>query len=131
MKQVINADPHSKIALQAYDPVAFHTVGKAMKANPAISAEYRGYKYLFSSAANKTTFEEQPEKYLPAYGGFCAYGVANGLFVPVEIDTWEIIDGHLVLQYSQEFKQKFGEHKDENIRKANDNWSKIEEEKSK
>ena len=131
MKQVINADPHSKIALQAYDPVAFHTVGKAMKANPAISAEYRGYKYLFSSEANKTTFEEQPEKYLPAYGGFCAFGVANGVLVPVEIDTWEIIDGHLVFQYSLEFKQKFNERKDENIRKANDNWPKLEEEGSK
>ncbi len=131
MKQVINADPHSKITLQAYDPVAFHTVGKAMKANPAISAEYRGYKYLFSSEANKATFEEKAEKYLPAYGGFCGFGVVNGICVPVEIDTWEIIDGRLVLQYSQEFKQKFNERKDENIRKANVNWSRIEREKSK
>ncbi len=130
MKQVLNADPHSKITLQGHDPVAFHTVGKAMKANPAISAEYRGYKYLFSSEANKATFEDEAEKYLPASGGYCAYGVANGVFVPVEIDTWEIIDGHLVLQYSLEYKQKFSEHKDENIRKANDNWPKIQEEKS-
>jgi len=130
MKHLINADPHSRIALQAYDPVAFHTTGKAVKANPAISAEHRDYKYLFSSEANKATFEEQPEKYIPAYGGYCAFGVANGVCVPVEIDTWEIIDGHLVFQYSQEFKQKFGENKDENIRKANDNWLKIEEEKS-
>ena len=128
MKHGINADAHSKIALQAYDPVAFHTVGKAIKANPAISTEYRGYKYLFSSKTNKTKFEEQPEEYLPAYGGYCAYGVANSVCVPVEINTWEIINDQLVLQYSLEFKQKFGEHKDENIRKANDNWSKIEEE---
>ncbi len=130
MNPVINADPHSKIALQAYDPVAFHTLGKAVKANPMISADYRGYKYLFSSEANKAMFEEQAEKYLPAYGGYCAYGVALGLCVPVEIDTWEIFDGRLVLQYSLEFKQKFGEDKDENFRKANDNWSTIEAEKS-
>ena len=52
MKQVVNADPHGKIALQGYDPVAFHTIG----GNPAISAEYRGYKYLFSSEANKAMF---------------------------------------------------------------------------
>ena len=56
MKQVINADPHSKIALQAYDPVAFHTVFNAMKAHPAISASYRGYNYFFSSEANNATF---------------------------------------------------------------------------
>jgi YHS domain-containing protein len=126
MKQVINADPHGKIALQGYDSVAFHTVGKAVKGNPAISAEYRGYKYLFSSEANKSTFEEDAGKYLPAYGGYCAYGISLGVLFPVEIDTWEIIDGRLVLQYSLEIKQKFEEEKDENTRKANDNWLKME-----
>ena len=131
MKQVINADPHGKITLQGCDPVAFHTVGKAIKGNPAISTEYHGYNYLFSSEANKTMFDEQVERYLPAYGGYCAYGVANNVLFPVEVDTWEIIDGRLVLQYSQDVKQKFGENKDENIRKANDNWSKIEDEKRK
>jgi YHS domain-containing protein len=130
MGNFINADPISRIALQAYDPVTFHTASKATKASPFISSEYSGYKYLFSSQATKATFEENPEKYLPAYGGFCAFGVANGVCSPVEIDTWEIIDGRLVLQYSNEFKQKFGEHRDENIRKANDHWSRITEEKT-
>ena len=51
------------------------------------------------------------------------------MLFPVDIDTWEIIDSSLVLQYSLDVKQKFGENKDENIRKANDNWSKIEKEK--
>ncbi|MFH2044878.1 MAG: YHS domain-containing (seleno)protein [Pseudomonadota bacterium] len=130
MKQVINADPHGKIALQGYDPVAFHTVGKAVKGNPAISAEYRGYKYLFSSDANKATFEKEAEKYLPAYGGFCAYGVSLGVLFPVEIDTWEIVDGRLVLQYNLDIKQKFEEDKKGNFLKANDNWPKIEKEKA-
>lgn len=126
MKHVINADPHGKIALQGYDPVAFHTIGKAVKGNPAISAEYRGYKYLFSSEANKAVFEERTEKYLPAYGGYCAYGVSLGVLFPVEVDTWEVIDGRLVLQYSLEIKHKFEEEKAENTRKANDNWLKME-----
>jgi len=127
MKEVINADPHGKIALQGYDAVAFHTVGKAMKGNPAHSTEYRGYKYLFSSEANKAMFEEVAEKYLPAYGGYCAYGVALGVLFPVEIDTWEVIDGRLMLQFSLDVKKKFAEDRDENIRKANDNWMKIQE----
>jgi hypothetical protein len=45
---------------------------------------------------------------------------------PVEIDTWEIIDGRLFLQFSQAVKQKFGEHRDDNIRKAYDNWPILE-----
>lgn len=127
MKHVINADPHGKIALQGYDPVAFHSISKAVKGNPSIAAEYRGYKYLFSSEANKATFEKDAERYLPAYGGYCAYGISLGVLFPVEIETWEIINGRLVLQYSLDIKQKFEEDKDENLLKANKNWLKIEE----
>ena len=126
MKQVINADPHGKVALQGYDPVAFHTIGMAVKGDPAILAEYRSYKYLFTSEANKGMFEKEAERYLPAYGGFCAFGVSLGVLFPVEIDTWEIIDGRLVLQFNHIFKQKFKEDQDGNIRKADDNWKKIE-----
>jgi YHS domain-containing protein len=126
MKKVINADPHGKIAIQGYDPVAFHTIGKAVKGNPTILAEYGGLKYLFSSEENKATFLEDAEKYLPAYGGFCAFGISLGVFFPVEIDTWELIDGRLVLQFSLDVKKKFEEDKKENIRKANENWKKIE-----
>ena len=123
MKDLINVDPHGRIVMQGYDPVAFHTEHKPVKGNPMIAAEYKGYKYLFSSAANKATFEEQPEKYLPAYGGYCAYGVSLGVLAPVDIHTWEIIDGRLYLQFSQATKGKFTANRDESILKANKNWA--------
>jgi YHS domain-containing protein len=126
MKQVINADPNGKVTLQGYDPVAFHTMGAATRGNPSILSEYGGYKYLFSSEENRQLFEKDAEKYLPAYGGYCAFGVSLGVLFPVEIDTWEIIDGRLVLQFSQEFKKIFEEDTNGNIKKADDNWRKIE-----
>ena len=125
MNQIINADTKGKIAIQGYDPVAFHTVGKAQKGDPAIMAKYGDFNYLFSSQENKKIFELAPEKYLPAYGGYCAFGLTLGGFFPVEIDTWEIIDGRLVLQFNQEIKQNFNSDKAENIQKANENWAKI------
>jgi YHS domain-containing protein len=128
MNPLINADPHGKIALQGYDPVAFHARRMPAKGNPAISALHLGYKYLFTSEENKATFEAAPQKYLPAYGGYCAYGVSLGVLAPVEIDTWEIINGQLVLQFSQDFKQKFAENTEDNIRKADENWSRREAE---
>jgi YHS domain-containing protein len=125
--EIVNADPHSKIALQGYDAVAFHTIGNATKGNPAIAAEYNGYKYFFASKENKTIFEKEPEKYIPAYGGYCAYGVSVGQLFPVEIDTWEIVDGRLVLQYSQDVKREFARQKEANFRKAEANWPKLVE----
>lgn len=126
MSRVINADPHGRIALQGYDPVAFQIAGKAIKGNPAILAEYDGYKFAFASEENKAAFEKDSEKYLPAYGGYCAFGISIGVLFPVEIDTWEIIDGRLVLQYSAEAKQMFAKDKVENIRKADANWAKMQ-----
>ncbi|MEZ4601231.1 MAG: YHS domain-containing (seleno)protein [Syntrophotaleaceae bacterium] len=128
MTRVINADPHGKIALQGYDPVAFHSEGKALKGNPGILAENSGYKFAFASEENKAIFEKQPEKYLPAFGGYCAFGVSIGVLFPVEIDTWEIIDGRLVLQYTNEVKGMFEEKKAENLRKADENWARMEPE---
>ena len=92
----------------------------------AILLEYGGYKHLFSSKENKELFEKDPEKYLPAYGGYCAFGVSLGVLFPVEIDRWEIIDGRLILQFSEEFKKKYEEDTNGNIKKADDNWIKTE-----
>ena len=124
MKTTLNADPIGKIVLQGYDPVAFHTERKAAKADPYIAAEYEGYKFLFATETNKQTFLKDPIKYLPAFGGYCAFGVSLGVFFPVEIDTWEIIDGRLTLNYSKEIGKLFHEDTEGNMEKAKENWKK-------
>lgn len=126
MKRVLNTDGMGKFAMQGYDPVAFHTVGKPVKADPYIAAEAFGYKFLFASEANKALFLKNPEKYLPAFGGYCAFGVSLGVFFPVEISTWEMIDGQVVFQFSQEIKDLFSEDKEGNLKKARTNWKKVE-----
>ena len=123
MNSIINADPHGRITLQGHDPVAFHVEGKPIKGEPTLAVKYQGYTYLFSSDVNKAMFEEQPEKYLPAYGGYCAYGVSLNVLAPVDIDTWEIITGRLHLQFSQATRQKFDENRDECIQQADENWA--------
>lgn len=123
---IINADPYGKIALQGYDPVAFHAQSEAVKGDPAIVADYEGYKFLFSSEKMKATFTDNPQKYIPAFGGYCGFGVSLGVLFPVEIDTWEIVDGTLLLQYTNAIKAKFVEQKDENLRKARQNWKAYE-----
>lgn len=126
MSHILNADPHGKIALQGYDSVAFHREGKALKGNPSIAAEFEGYKFLFSSEENLRHFLKTPETYLPAFGGYCAFGVSLGVLFPVEIDTWDIVDEQLVLQYNQDIRLKFEEEKSENLLKARSNWRKFE-----
>jgi YHS domain-containing protein len=127
MKRIVNADPYGKVALQGYDPVTFHTLGKAMKGDPYISAKHGEHIYFFASEANKEVFTAHAEKYLPAYGGYCAYGVTLGVLAPVEMETWELVNGRLVLQYSLEIRKKFNENKEANLAKADEGWAKITE----
>ena len=74
----VNVDSKGVI-LKGYDVVAYFKQGKPLKGNPAIESTYQGVTYLFASAANKADFDKDPAKYVPQYGGFCAYGVANGV----------------------------------------------------
>ena len=121
-KDLINADAASRTGLQGYDPVAFFTDAKPAKGNPAITAESDGVTYFFASEKHRAAFMKSPQQYLPAYGGYCAYGVSVNRLFPVEIDTWEIVDGRLILQYDQATKRKFAKDKTANLKKADGNW---------
>jgi len=88
------------IALQGYDPVSyFH--GKPLEGKEKISYAFRGVTYLFSSPMNLEAFKASPEKFEPAYGGWCAYAMGqNGEKVKVDPETFKIVDGRLFLFYN-------------------------------
>src|SRR5262245_15493844 len=67
-----------KVAIRGYDPVAYFSPGKALKGRKEISASHRGVTYLFAVEENKKLFAQSPEKYVPAYGGWCATAMAKG-----------------------------------------------------
>lgn len=81
--EVVNVAGASRIAVGGYDPVAFFTDGKPTPGDPGITSTHKGAIYLFASKAHKTQFEANPEKYVPQFGGFCAYGAALGALFPV------------------------------------------------
>ena len=48
-----------------------------------------------------TGSKQNPERWAPQYGGYCAYGVAQGYAVKIEVDQWSVVDGKLYLNYSR------------------------------
>ena len=65
------------VAVKGYDVVAYFNNGAATKGSNAHSADWMGATWRFASAANKQTFESDPAKYAPAYGGYCAWPSAR------------------------------------------------------
>jgi hypothetical protein len=57
--------------------------------------------YQFATEANLNKFKGSPEKYEPAYGGWCAYAMgATGEKVKIDPETYKITDGRLFLFYN-------------------------------
>jgi YHS domain-containing protein len=88
------------IALEGYDPVSYFD-GKPEEGDSEIKFAYKGVTYLFSSTTNLTRFKSSPEKYEPAYGGWCAYAMGeSGEKVKIDPETYKIVDGKLYLFYN-------------------------------
>jgi YHS domain-containing protein len=121
----LNVDSQGVI-LKGYDVVAYFKEGKPVKGSSAIASSYRGATYLFASAANKAEFEKDPLKYVPQYGGFCAYGVASGVLAdPEGPSAFLIHKGKLYQCGNQGALKSFKSDIDGNIDKADKNWRQL------
>jgi len=110
------------VAIKGYDPVAYFTDGEPREGRPEFTVEHRGAKWQFASAEHQALFEADPEKYTPAYGGYCAYGVAQDALVKIEPDAWSIRDGKLYLNFDQNIQKKWSEKPGEYITLADSKW---------
>ena len=119
---LVNISGASKAALSGFDTVAFFADGKPVNGSPHINAEYRGAIYYFASEEHKRLFTSNPERYVPQFGGFCAYGVSINKVFPVDISTWQVRNGKLYLNLNPDIRVKFDADFDGNLAKATKNW---------
>ena|SRR5271165_3580248 len=129
VKPVVNLGQDG-VAIQGYDPVAFFTQSKPAKGQAEFQSSYKGAKYFFASAEDKATFDGDPAKYEPQFGGYCAYGVSRGHLAPVKIEAWQIVNGRLLMQYDLDVKNDFNKDQAGNLAKADKNWPVLTEKKS-
>ncbi len=119
---LVNVAGASTIAVGGYDTVAFFTDARPVNGSPFISASYQGATYLFASEEHKKLFTGNPGKYVPQYGGFCAFGVAIDKLFPVDISTWQVRNGKLYLNLNADILKKFNADFDGNVAKADRSW---------
>lgn len=116
----------SKVAVDGYDLTAYFTENKAIEGSKKFSTNYQGAIYYFNSEKNKKLFLKNPEKYLPEYGGWCAYAMgAKAEKVSIDPKTFIITDGKLYLFYNSYFNdtsEKWNKNPNELKEKADKNW---------
>ena len=114
-------------AVSGYDVVSYHLDSGPTRGDGSFISEYEGETYLFASKDNKATFDAEPAKYAPAYGGFCAYGVSVGKKFHVDPLAWKIQDGQLYLNLNKKVQKIWLKDVPGNIVKADKNWTDIED----
>jgi len=112
-------------AIDGYDAVAFFTDSAAVKGDKAFTTEWNGASWCFASAENLDAFKSNPEKYAPQYGGYCAYGTADGHLSPTQAETWTILDNKLYFNYNMKVKERWMQDQNGYIEKANKNWPEL------
>lgn len=110
------------VALRGYDPVSYFTAGEPQKGKPEHSYEHGGTKFLFASAANRKAFAENPGKYAPQFGGYCAYGASNGYKVSTQPDAFAVVDGKLYLNYNRDVLEMWKKDPPTFIERAEEKW---------
>lgn len=95
-KKANNIDD-SKIALQGYSPVSYLELGLAQRGSKAYKSVYKDIAYYFTSAEQKASFDKNPKKYLPQYGGFCAFGIYAGAKFRVDPNKFLVQNGKYYL----------------------------------
>ena len=86
---------------EGYDVTEYFN-NNALEGDKAFTATHDGVKFMFASQENLDKFTASPEKFIPQYGGYCAYAVADkGKKVGIDPETYEIRDGKLYLFYNK------------------------------
>jgi len=125
------ADPVAPIfstkagAIRGYDPVAYITQNKPVKGKANLSYEWQGATWHFSTKANLEAFKAAPEKYAPQYGGYCAYGVAQGYTPETDPNAYKVVDGKLYLNLSKVVLKRWEEDIPGYIKTADQNWPEL------
>lgn len=113
--------------LQGYDPVAYFTQNQPVRGQVEITARHGGRQYHFASSHHRDLFEQNPEKYLPEYGGYCAFGVAMGQLFDVAPQTGQVIDGKLYLNLNRKILADFNKDTASYIRQADSKWPDVKQ----
>lgn len=113
------------VAINGYDAVAYFTDHKPVKGKHEFSTSYKGASFYFATAAHRDAFAKQPELYVPQYGGYCAFGTAEGHKAPTEPQAFTVVDGKLYLNYNDDVAKTWRSNIDGYIKRANANWDTV------
>ncbi len=112
------------VAIHGFDPVSYFA-GKPKSGNKRFTAKHAGVEYQFANKTSAKKFESAPEDYLPAYGGWCAFGLAKGYQIEIDPRAYLIEDGKLMFFKDGQVLEMWKREAKELESAADRKWSEI------
>lgn len=115
----------NQLAVSGYDLVSYFNNDSPQKGNKEHAVVYDSVTFYFASEKNRSIFKHAPEKYLPQYGGWCAYAMARGKNVQINPQAYLVDEGKLYLFYKTSWNNtqlKWLKNPTELKLKADANW---------
>ena len=100
-------DYRSGLALSGYDPVAYFTNGRALVGRADMETRFAGAAWRFINPGNRQAFVDNPEIYVPMFGGYDPTAVARGVAVPGHPEVWLIKGDRLYLFHDTGTREAF------------------------
>ena len=110
------------LAIHGYDVVAYFTKGAPTKGSEEYERTHEGATFRFASQEHLEQFAEEPAKFVPAYGGYCALGVAGNYKDGMHPEAFEIVDGRLFFNLTPSIHRHWQRRMGELIERADENW---------
>lgn len=118
----VSTDNDDHLMLFGADVVAYFTDGQYVQGSPEFHSEYHDVDFHFASAEHKQLFDNNPEKYLPEYGGYCANGISFGIPWGGNAEDFMLYDGKLYIFGGRQSMQAFMLDRDKNLALADEYW---------
>lgn len=133
--QQIDYNTKKGFVAEGYDVVSYFTNTKPLKGKNKFQTTFDGAKFRFSTEKNLKLFKENPKKYIPQYGGYCAYAVAaKKTKMYIDAETYEVREGKLYLFYNSWLSNKLDDWKEGDTKKlqekADRNWKELKHKKN-
>jgi YHS domain-containing protein len=110
------------IGLKGYDPIAYFINRAPTQGSEQYSYVWKGTTYRFASEENLQRFKADPEKYLPQYGGYCAYAISIGRIADIDPSRWAIVNRKLYLNNNFFSQSLWSLNKSARIISGDRNW---------
>ena len=103
-ERILFYDYENGLGAGGYDVVSYLDASAAVSGKAEYEANFGGKRWQFSSVANRDKFAANPARYIPQYGGHCAYAMAQGSLAYGDPEAWTVHDDKLYFNYNKEVR---------------------------